>query len=111
MKLCRHIGCGQRAYARSLCFNHYKAAWRDAGCRFDPEAVDEINVELAMAGESVTLTVAERRECVRRLHRLRYSDRAIAERLGCCDKTVLRARKHLGLPAVPVAEQQGRWAA
>lgn len=60
---------------------------------------DEVAIDLAMAGERVPLTSAERREAVRRLHATRVTDREIAERLGLNVRTVFRIRAELGLPA------------
>lgn len=54
--------------------------------------LDEIAIELAMGGERVKLTAAERREAIARLHAARFSDRIVAERLHIAQRTVLRAR-------------------
>lgn len=68
----------------------------------DPgDGLDDVAIELALAGRGVRLTPGERRACVRRLHAKRWSDTAIATRLRCADKTVLRIREELGLPAWP----------
>jgi DNA-binding Xre family transcriptional regulator len=42
----------------------------------------------------------EREELVRTLHRQQYNDQQIADRTGMSDRTVLRIRARLGLPAV-----------
>lgn len=68
------------------------------------DGLDEIAIELAIAGRAVRLTPGERRVCVRRLHAKRWSDQAIATRLGCADKTVYRIRDELNLPAWPLGE-------
>jgi hypothetical protein len=49
--------------------------------------------------QSVYVTKYERRECVRQLHALGMNDGPIARRLGISDRTVLRIRGRLGLPA------------
>jgi hypothetical protein len=69
---------------------------KDAGA---PDPIDDIAVELALAGLGVRLTPGERRACVRVLHSKRWSDEAIAARLRCASKTVGRIREELGLPA------------
>ena len=71
----------------------------------DPDAgVDEIRVLWACEGKHVKLTTAERRECVRILHGRRWSDTKIADQLHCTDRTVLRIRGELGLPAYEYME-------
>jgi hypothetical protein len=62
--------------------------------------VDETAVELALTGSDVTLTPAERRVAVRTLHGYGLADPEIAARLSCSDRTVLRIRDELELPAV-----------
>lgn len=62
--------------------------------------VDEMAVERAVAGDPVDLTVAERREVVRRLHAQGFNDVQIARRAGFTDRTALRIRQELGLAAV-----------
>lgn len=87
-------------------------AWDDIDTDPTPPAVDkptgdpldEIAIELALAGQGVRLTPGERRVCVRKLHALHWSDPAIAARLRCADKTVERIRDELGLPAWPYDE-------
>jgi len=59
--------------------------------------VDEVRVEQAVAGIPSTLTQAERRLVIERLHGLGYSDRNIAPLADCTDRTVLRIREELGL--------------
>lgn len=93
-------------------------AWDDIDADPEPPAVeggddvvDEIAVELAMAGEGPRLTPAEHHEAVRRLHRERWSDGRIAAALRCADKTVLRIREELGLEAFDHAELIQRGAA
>lgn len=61
------------------------------------DGLDETAIDLAMHGERVKLTPAERREAVTRLHRERWSDARIGSALGCDDRTVLRIRQELGL--------------
>lgn len=45
------------------------------------------------------LTVAERRQVVARLHGQGLDDQQIARRTGCADRTALRIRRELNLPA------------
>lgn len=64
------------------------------------DEVDDMAVELAVLGESVRLTPAERRAAVRILHGYGLTDPDIANRLACSDRTVLRIRHgELHLPA------------
>ena len=63
------------------------------------EDVDGIAVALACEGKHVDLTIAERREVVRRLHRAGLNDQQIAQRTGMADHTALRIRRELDLPA------------
>lgn len=81
-------------------------AWDDIDNDVEPPApddekvdIDETAVELALAGEKVRLSIAERRECVRLLHAKRWSDSRVAETIGCADRTVQRIREELGLAA------------
>ncbi|WP_221585583.1 hypothetical protein [Microbacterium sp. G2-8] len=69
----------------------------------DEPVLDEVAIELACAGEQVRLSKPERLEAVRRLHALRCSDRRIAQLLHRTDRTVLRDRQELGLPAHDLA--------
>jgi hypothetical protein len=81
-------------------------AWDDIDLDAGPARVERANddvddsaVELAIAGEGVDLTPAERRIAVRRLHADGLTDPEIAARLHCSDRTVLRIRFHeFGLP-------------
>lgn len=66
----------------------------------DDGFVDEIAVELALAGEHVRLTGPERRVVVARAHARDWSDQKIAQTTGISDQTVLRLRGELDLPAV-----------
>lgn len=65
----------------------------------EPIEFDEVTVLLAIDGALPHLSPGERRECVRRLHAAFWSDRRIAERIGCADKTVFRIRHELELRA------------
>ena len=65
----------------------------------DVTIVDTVAVELATEGAHVTLTTAERHAAVRVLHARGYSDTEIARMLRCADRTILRDRKLLDLPA------------
>lgn len=78
-------------------------AWDDIDT--DPHApvadealmTDEMAIELALEGEDVKLSSAERRIAVERLHAMRWSANRIAETLHVNPKTVERIRKELGL--------------
>lgn len=61
--------------------------------------VDEVAIELAIAGEQVKLTRTERLLALRTLHSHGHFDGELAARLGVDIKTIERDRKHLGLPA------------
>lgn len=64
------------------------------------DGLDEAAVERRAAGDrTVTLTNAERREVVRRLHESGLTDRDIERRTGINDRQILRDRRRLGLPA------------
>lgn len=67
---------------------------------------DEVAVELAVSGVRVKLRNPERREVVRRLHQERLSDSQIAARGGMAERTVVRIRGELDLPAWTIAEQK-----
>lgn len=77
------------------------------------DPLDEIAIELALAGRGVRLTPGERRACVRVLHAKRWSDDAIAGQLRCAARTVERIRDELHLPgwAYTELEVMGRAAA
>jgi plasmid maintenance system antidote protein VapI len=80
-------------------------AWDDPDTDREPPVadvvdVDEVAVDLAMHGDSVRLSAAERREAVRRLNvEARLADAVIAQRLALAPRTVLRIRQELGLSA------------
>lgn len=81
-------------------------AWDDLDLDEQPpvaepeDGIDDQAVALAIAGEAVHLTPAERRAAIRDLHAVALSDVAIARRLHCAERTVLRIRKdELNLPA------------
>lgn len=110
------------AYSRTLRYAKARRwlpplAWDDIDNDVEPPVpdedggIDETAVVLAMQGEGVRLTPAERRECVLRLHRERWSDGRIAETIGCTDKTVFRIRDELGLAAFDQNDLRGRGAA
>jgi hypothetical protein len=92
-------------------------AWDDIDLDDEPPVpdeeggVDEIAVELAIAGEGVRLRPAERRECVRRLHSEKWSDARIGDTLRCAAKTVARIREELGLEAWDQNDLRDRGAA
>lgn len=64
-----------------------------------PHGIDEIAVELAVAGTRTSLTQDERREALTRLHPLGWSDARLATWLGVSAKTILLDRQHLQLAA------------
>ncbi|WP_454112807.1 hypothetical protein [Microbacterium maritypicum] len=110
------------AYTRALGFAKQRRwlpplAWDDIDQDEEPPVpdeeggIDEMAVELAIAGDVVRLTPEERREAVRRLHASRWSDKRIAETIRCSDKTVLRIRDELGLEAFDQNELRNRGAA
>ena len=82
--------------------------WFDIDSDDDPseaetaDVVDVVAVELAVAGERVTLSKAERHEAVRQLNARGFYDREIARMLAVADRTVLRDRKALGIPEANV---------
>lgn len=88
-------------------------AWDDIDTDEAPPLLDEVGgidetaVDLAMHGEPVKLTAAERREAVTRLHDKRWSDQRIAGALGCADRTVWRIRQELGLKSFDLAHEEG----
>lgn len=63
----------------------------------DDGHLDEIAIERAMHGDPVRLTEPERAEAIRRLAARGLSDNAIATRLHCDNRTVLRWRQSLGV--------------
>ncbi|WP_295792045.1 hypothetical protein [uncultured Microbacterium sp.] len=77
----------------------------DAGAPID---IDVIAVELAVNGQHVTLTTAERHEAVRQLHARGYYDREIARMLLVNERTILRDRHDLDLDPVAPADHHGR---
>lgn len=61
----------------------------------DTSYVDEIAVELAVAGQPTHLRPAERRAAVRDLLATDLSGSEMAKRIGCTDRTIWRIRKEL----------------
>ena len=93
-----------RAHARENGW-HAPLAWDDidndeAPAEGEHVAVDELAVALAVDGENVRLTYAERRPAVAALNARRMTDPEIAERLGLNQDRVFLIRKDLRLPAV-----------
>lgn len=70
----------------------------------DETAVDDIAVDLALSGEHVRLSPAERREAITRAHARKWSDRRTAHTIRCAVETVGRIRQELGLEAWPFEE-------
>lgn len=87
-------------------------AWDDIDTDLEPPVpdeeggIDEMAVELACSGDIVRLSALERREAVSRLAAVKLSDGEIAERLHITDRTVLRIRQELGIPASVGADRQ-----
>ncbi|MGZ0069289.1 hypothetical protein [Microbacterium arborescens] len=71
----------------------------DAPAAPEPVEVDQLAVDLAIAGERIALTRAERHQALRVLHARGLWDRQLAEHLGVDIRTIDRDRKLLGLPA------------
>lgn len=75
-----------------------------------PEPVDEIDVVAVQLvvrdGQRVRLSIAERHEAVRQLNAQGRSDGQIAEALCVNERTVLRDRDELGIPAAVGADRQ-----
>lgn len=105
------------AYTRSLRYAKKRRwlpplAWDDIDNDTEPPVpdeevgVDEMAVDLAMAGELVRLSYDERRVAIRNLCAVKLSDQKIAERLHIADRTVLRIRQELGIPASLGADGQ-----
>lgn len=72
--------------------------------RANLDMVDDVAVQLALAGERVKLTPAERRIVVPILHARIWSDSRIAAYADCDARTVLRIRDDLGLPGWSMRE-------
>jgi len=110
-KGCISDDCENDWYARGLCRTHYQRAYKQGRLDefpihpFDASAssVDETALEEACAGEPVALTTYERRVAVTRLYERGCSDARIAYLLHVSERTVLRYRRHLGLPGLPMA--------
>lgn len=82
-------------------------AWDDIDTDQEPpiidsdstSAVDDVVVQLVVAGDAIRLNKAERRAVVTELYRLNLSDQAIADRSHMAARTVLRIREELHLKA------------
>jgi transcriptional regulator with XRE-family HTH domain len=72
----------------------------------DDDFVDEVLVEIAMAGEHVRLTIRERETAIARLNRGRFNDHQIAALLHVNERTILRERRRLGITAAVGADKQ-----
>jgi hypothetical protein len=67
----------------------------------NPKDVDSVVVERAMGGDwTGPMTPAERREVIRRLHRIGYIDKQIADHVDITAAGVTTARRRMGLPTV-----------
>jgi hypothetical protein len=84
-------------------------AIRRAWCRLAPPDVDEVAVDRVLDGDSpARLTVAERREAVRRLVFARRTTQEIAEQVGVDARTVCRIVASLGLHRQPLLAEGSR---
>ena len=111
------------AYSRALAFAKARRwlpalAWDDPDTDVEPPTiedgdatVDEVAVDLALAGERPRLTPAERREYVRRAHALRWTINRTATTIGCDYNTVSRICVELALPTFDHTELVNRGAA
>lgn len=96
------VACGAcwEASIRADCAGQVAHSTHPVG-RVHSGLVDEIAVQRAVSGDlSISLSIAERCEAVRLLHRQGRSDGQIANTLGLTGRTVLRIRQNLNLPAV-----------
>jgi len=118
----RETASEKAAYSRSVAYAKRRRwlpplAWDDIDLDVEPptpgdeDGIDEMAVELAIAGERVRLTPLERRDAVRRLHESKWSAGLIAETLHCSTKTVDRIRGELGLETADQTELRHRGAA
>lgn len=71
-----------------------------------PLGWDDIDNDSRPPRPGVVGGVRAREEEVRRLHQFRLSDKAIGERVGVNERTVLEIRKRLGLPAWTKEQQE-----
>lgn len=99
-----HTRAAQHGWARPI-------DWDDIDLDDAPGAtqevlVDELAVQLAIAGHQVKLTREERQLAVRTLNARRFNDQEIAQMLGVSDKTIGRDREEMGLPANPEPYQE-----
>lgn len=110
-----HRAARDRAIARAQGYGWLPPlAWDDIDLDPEPPAVDldertdfdHAVVALALAGERITLTKAERLAVVEQLNTWGYSDEEIASRLGCDVRTILRDRSEHGIAAAVDASRQ-----
>jgi hypothetical protein len=93
-----------RSYSRALGWAS-PLAWDDIDTDDEPSTegeevgVDEIAVELAVSGQVVPLGPRERRAVIAQCNALGMSDRQIGLHAGIPDRSVLRIRQELGIPA------------
>lgn len=94
---CPECGQANRPWTSGMCRPCYKR-WRRAGfpesgppIPWQAGAPDELAVEQAVAGYRITLTPPERREAIRQLRSRGLTVPSIADRIGCCPRTVERA--------------------
>jgi transcriptional regulator with XRE-family HTH domain len=72
----------------------------------DDNFIDEVLVDIAMAGEQVRMTILERESAIARLNRARLNDHQIAGLLHVNERTILRERQRLGITAAVGADKQ-----
>ncbi|WP_448812078.1 hypothetical protein [Agromyces bauzanensis] len=103
------------AYARTIKYAAVRRwlppmAWDDIDTDPEPpvidegDFIDEIAIDLALSGEHVRLSSAERRTAVSRAHAMKWSDNLTARTIGCVPETVARIRRELDLEAWPFEE-------
>lgn len=97
MRICIAAGCFDRPIlGRHYCDNCRTANPKLGSWRTDP-VVDDVAVDAAVQGHPVRLTIAERREVVKRWSKAGESAREIGERLGVSQRMIQRDRQHLGI--------------
>lgn len=92
---CRCAGC-----------RDHKSAYERARRSATPREPDPYAVELAIEGVPVLMTNDQRAEAVYRLWLRRWSDPAIAARIGVSERTVMRIRHRHGWRAYEMWELQ-----
>ncbi|MER8266495.1 hypothetical protein ABT007_20105 [Streptomyces griseus] len=101
IRICNVNGCTNRHSARGYCPRHYQLYIRHGDPTYLVAAdLDHAVVERALAGDwAGPMTLAERDETIRRLHRRGLTDRIIATHIDIGTSGVCMARYRMGLPA------------